>query len=557
MPAEPATRDPAAARELLARLARVRRQHQRTVVFTALAAAGAGLLAWLIGECVVDYLTMLRWPWRLAVLLVVVAGIGLLLWRLAWRPLRAALSDDAVALMIERGLPAFRSRCIAAVQLARASAPPALVGALVAEATALARTERLDAAIDRRPLQRALKYFGAAVLVAVPLAWLGGEKTAPLVRRAFLSREPVPRQTRIEVLEGPRTLAVGDDFLLAARVGGAVPKRGKVTLALSGGRKQEFPFEPEAQERTRFVRLLRSVQETFDFTIHLGDARTEPQRVRVKPRPAVVSIDAQQIFPAYTAQQPERRSMTALKLLAGSKLALRVKANSKLRSAAVRLVGVEQEAPLAVEGWGRTEAAGEVALPAKDVTGLQIRLVDADGVESRSPTTYRVELVPDAPPTIKLLAPPRREELLTAGATMLLAFEAHDDFGIARARLHYAVDWQEGAPHQTLDLDLAGQRPRDLARRFEWKIGQLQPPVGEGQVIDYWIEIADANDVTGPGLTRLEHHQARIVSELEKRAELAARLSDAMQGLDETRRGQERVSESLGEFIFEKPPGAP
>jgi hypothetical protein len=557
MPAEPVTRAPAAARELLARLAGVRRRHQRTVVFTALAAAAAGLLAWLSAGGLLDYLTMLPWSWRLAILLAVVAGLGLLLWRLAWLPLRAALSDDAVALMIERGVPAFRSRCIAAVQLARGSAPPALVGALVAEATALARTERLDAALDLRPLRRARKYFAAAVLVAVPLAWLGGEKTAPLVRRAFLSREPVPRQTRIAVIEGPRTLAVGDDFLLAARVGGAVPKRGKVTLALSGGRKQEFPFEPEAQERTRFSRLLRSVQETFDFTIHLGDARTEPQRVRVKPRPAVVSIDAQQIFPAYTAQQPERRSMTALKLLAGSKLALRVKANTKLRSAAVRLVGVEQEAPLAVEGWGRTEAAGAVVLPAKDVTGLQIRLVDADGVESRSPTTYRVELVPDAPPTIKLLTPPRREELLTAGATMLLAFEAHDDFGIARARLHYAVDWQEGAPHQTIDLDLAGQRPRDLVRRFEWKIGQLQPPVGEGQVIDYWIEIADANDVTGPGLARLEHHQARIVSELEKRAELAARLSDAMQGLDEARRGQERVSESLGEFIFEKPPGAP
>jgi hypothetical protein len=550
-------RAPGVARELLARLARVRRQYQRTVAGAALAAAGAGGVAWLTGVCVLDYLTMLRWSWRLVLLLGITAGLGLLLWRLAWLPLRAALSDDAVALMLERGIPSFRTRCIAAVQLARDGPPPALVGALVAEATALARAERLDAAIDRRPLHRGLKLLAAAVLIAAPLAWLGGEKTAPLVRRAFLSREPVPRQTRIELSDGPRTLAVGDDCLLVARAAGVVPRRGKITLALGGGRRQELPFEADAQEPSRFSRLLRSVQEPFDFTIHLGDARTEPQRVRVKPRPAVVSIAAQEIFPAYTARKPEPRSMTALKLLAGSRLALRVKANTKLGTAAVRLAGVGHEAPLAVEGWSRTEAAGEIVLPAKDVTGLQIRLVDADGVESRSPTTYRVELVPDAPPVVKLLSPPRREELLTAGATMLLAFEAHDDFGLAHARLHYAVDWQEGAPHQTIDLDLAGQRPRDLARRFEWKLGQLQPPVGEGQVIDYWIEVADANDVTGPGLARLEHHQARIVSELEKRAELAARLSDAMQGLDETRRGQERASESLGEFIFEKAPGAP
>jgi hypothetical protein len=140
---------------------------------------------------------------------------------------------------------------------------------------------------------------------------------------------------------------------------------------------------------------------------------------------------------------------------------------------------------------------------------------------------------------------------------MLVAFDARDDFGIARARLHYAVDWQEGAPHKTIDLDVPAAHPRELLRRFQWQIPKLQPPPVEGQVIDYWLEIADANDVTGPGVTVMERHQASVVTELEKRAELASRLSDAMEGLNTTRDAQERLNESLGEFIFEKPPGAP
>ena len=81
----------------------------------------------------------------------------------------------------------------------------------------------------------------------------------------------------------------------------------------------------------------------------------------------------------------------------------------------------------------------------------------------------------------------------------------------------------------------------------------MRPPVTEGQVIDYWIELTDANNVTGPGVGILEHHQARIVTALEKRAELSARLSDAMQGLTEARENQERLNKSLGEFIFAKP----
>jgi hypothetical protein len=301
--------------------------------------------------------------------------------------------------------------------------------------------------------------------------------------------------------------------------------------------------------------------------VALGDARTEPIRIKVKPRPAIVSVDAQQVFPSYTRLKPERRSLTALKLLAGSRLAVRVKANTRLSSASLRLLGPGKnesspltllaESPLKLEGWSRVEASGEIALPAKNITGLAIRLMDDDGVESRSSTVYRVELVPDAPPTLKLVVPARREEFLTAGATMLVAFDARDDFGIAHARLHYAVDWKEGAPHKTIELDVPPDHPRTLLRRFRWEIPKIQPPPVEGQVIDYWLEIADANDVTGPGVTVLDHHQATIVTELEKRAELASRLTDAMQGLNTTREAQERLNETLGEFIFEKPAAAP
>ena len=73
---------------------------------------------------------------------------------------------------------------------------------------------------------------------------------------------------------------------------------------------------------------------------------------------------------------------------------------------------------------------------------------------------------------------------------------------------------------------------------------------------EYWFEVIDANDVTGPGVGTVEHYQARIVSEAEKRADLANRLSDAMEGLNGVRQGQEELNNKLGEIIFEKPPDA-
>ena len=211
--------------------------------------------------------------------------------------------------------------------------------------------------------------------------------------------------------------------------------------------------------------------------------------------------------------------------------------------------------PLVPEGKDRMRLAGEIEIPAGDITGLTLHLVDEDGVESRGAAIYPIEILRDEVPTIQITWPERREELLTRDATMLLAFTARDDYGVAKVRLNYAVDWVEGAPHQSIELDLGGGLPKEIARQFHWRIGQITPHVEEGRVIDYWFEVLDANDVTGPGVGKTEHMQARVVSEAEKRADLANRLSDAMEGLNGVKHGQEDVNQHLGEIIFEKPGG--
>ena len=49
--------------------------------------------------------------------------------------------------------------------------------------------------------------------------------------------------------------------------------------------------------------------------------------------------------------------------------------------------------------------------------------------------------------------------------------------------------------------------------------------------------------------TLAEHYQARVVSEAEKRADLAARLDDTLRGLSDVKDGQEELSKRLGEMI--------
>lgn len=549
------------AREILARIRQLRGRHGRVALCTGLAMMVTALCVWLVSETVTDFLINLPW---IARLLFFVAGVGAALALLVWsgiRPWRKRLADETVALLIEQALPAFRSRFIAAVQLAKSkneSASPALVKALVAETTAMAATMDFSTVIDTRRLRRWWKLATWALLIVGGLAALGEGKTMPLVRRALLFREPVPRKTLIREITAPRVIAIGDPWHVAAIAGGIVPPGGRLIVKSVSGRRQEFDLPRESGTIPTFARTLQSVQESFEYRVALGDAETDPVKVNVKPRPGVVSVECRQIFPAYTRLPPQRRALGDLKILASSRLALKVRTTAAMKSGQLRIVAEDHEkivesAPLTVDAKDRSRLAGEIVIPAANAAGLTLYFVDEDGIESRAAAIYPLVVLTDEAPTIKITWPDRREELLTRAATMLIAFTAHDDYGVARVRLNYAVDWVEGAPYKTIDLDLGSELPKEINRRFNWRVGQITPRVEEGSVIDYWFEVLDANDLSGPDIGRTEHMQARIVSEIEKRADLANRLSDTMEGLNGVKQGQEHVNQQLGEIIFEKP----
>jgi hypothetical protein len=239
-------------------------------------------------------------------------------------------------------------------------------------------------------------------------------------------------------------------------------------------------------------------------------------------------------------------------------LLVRIKPSVPLSRASLLLLGqdrktVLQAVPLQAQGEEWTTTA---RLAAKELTGLSFQLADSAGVESLAMAVTPVTVIPDQAPSIQVTWPLRREELVTNRATLLVAFEAKDDFGLGGIRLHYAVNWSEGAKFRTLDLDLGGESPRSLNRRFEWKLERIQPALQEGDVVDYWFEARDNNTETGPGVTTIpDHYQARVVTDDEKRADLAARLNDTLNGLKDVRQGQEELSKRLGDLINELPKG--
>ncbi len=521
------------------------------------------LLVWLMVEMPMDWRYGFSRPVRAIFFM---SALGVAGGLFTWFGIRRALNkpgEERTALAIERAVPEFRTRFIASVQLARELDGPSrsLIRALINHTSDFSREVSLDGVVGTVALRRWLAIVGGALVVALVMWLLGGSASMPLLQRALLGNVPVPRNTMIVSFSGDLVVAAGDDLRIEANATGVVPAAGHLRIKNAKGVRQQFTLDADPLNAAHFYRTLQSVQEGFEYAVVLGDNETETARVRVRPRPTILALECEQRWPEYTKERPQRCLPGELKLLAGSKLALKLKPSVTLSEARVLLMGAADKPPVKVSPMQAAaptpgqiaEWSGIVDIPRDGVTGITFQLVDEEGVASKNMATYRVEIVADQLPSVRVLWPVRREELVTSRATVLIAFEAKDDFGVARVKLHFGVNWAEGQPVKVIDFDLGGTQPRSLTRRFEWKLDRIQPPLNVGDVVDYWFEVEDINNATGPGVfVTAEHYQARVVTEEDKRADLSSRLNDTLQGLNDVKAGQEDLASKLGDFIREK-----
>lgn len=564
---------------LAAKMARLRGKHVATDALTGLAmAAGVGVEL-LALAMFADWWLDLPWAARLLSLLAQLGLFAFILLRFIVRPILRPPDDDDLALMVEKARSIFRSRMIASVQLTRPGVVPpgasqGMVDALVQETEAIAAPMDFNSIVSADKLKKLGALAIAVTLLGVFGLLYGGNVSRDLLRRVFLSTRPVPRKTRVAVIDGNKIVGRGDSVRLEAWVTGVIPSKGKMEVQYRGRRTQEFSLERDRANRQRFGRTIDNVQDSFTYAFFLNDGGSPSYQVKTIPRPGVASLECDQEFPAYTKLKPARRPLGDLALLAGSRLNLRAVATKPVQEAALKFLGATvnlpapmgtnlpptpaqrhfplDTTPLSMSGPQRTALSGSFTVPAKGLVGFSILLLDDEGMESRDSTVYRVDTIPDKPPAVRVTYPDRREELATRQATLPIAFDASDDFEIVKLRLRYKVDLVDDGAEKTVELDLEGETPQRLKRRHEWNIGGFSPLLPEGSRIEYWIEAQDNNDVTGPGIGSSEHQFVRVVSESEKRADLLNRAGDYLGSISDVASDQENLNQKLGAIIREK-----
>jgi hypothetical protein len=535
----------------------LRRRHLAVAVLTGISMAVAVAIELLALAMFFDWWLDLPWGLRFISLLVQAGIFTFLVLRMIVRPLLRQPDDDELALMVERARPEFQGRLIAAVQLTRSSevaagTSAAMIDALVEETEAFAQPVDFRTIVPTDRLRRFGLLASFVLLMGLGGFIYGRAITVDLLQRVFLSNLPVPRKTRVLVPDGNKIIGRGDAVRLEAFAQGIIPAHGQVEVRYRTRRTQVYSLEQNRENRIHFGRTIDNVQESFTYTIFLNDGHSDVFTVTTVPRPTVASIECRQEFPAYTGLKPTKRILGDLSLLAGSKLKLDIVATKDLKNASLKLSGSDEELPIRLDPSQPRRLAGEFVVPLKGINGFSIQMLDTEDMESRDSAVYRIDIIPDRPPTVKITYPERKEELVTRQATMIVGIDAADDFAIARVRLRYKVDTLDNGAERSIELDLEGENPQRLRRRHEWKLGDFRPTLSEGSAIEYWIEVEDNNNATGPGITSTEHQLAKVVSEADKRADLLNRAGDTLGSISDVAADQEKLNRSLGAIIREK-----
>jgi hypothetical protein len=507
-----------------------------------------------------------------------------------WSP-----DDDEVALWVEGWAPALGDRLIAAVQLSRPDALPAgsaaaLVGETIRQAEKIAAPLDFAAVVKPDRFMRNLAIAGLIlVLFTIGMARAGMNGIDLFKRAILVPGVEVPRKTRV-VMVTPMDLVVarGDPVTLSARAEGIVPSEGFIDVSYSASgandpaRAQRYRIERNPGTPDLFSLTIDNVQASFEYIVHLGDGHSAAARITAAERPAAVAIKCTQIFPKYTGLEPVVRQPGDLTLVAGSRLAIDVTANKPVRLTdqmrppfnRVHLLGVDRDVPLSRDGADHkhlTSADGSdtsIQLP-KGTTGFSVHLVDEQNLVTKDPAVYRIDLVPDKPPALRITSPARREDLVTRRAALNVGLDVSDDFGVVKLTLRYRIttsssnDLVNGAAaapkpnnasgeiNGSLELDVP-PKTKSLRGYFPLKIDQLEPAPVEGQTIEWWIEAEDANNVTGPGKTASERFMFRVVTDAEKRADLMSRLGNYLGEINDVSESERELSQKLGQLITEK-----
>ena len=375
---------------------------------------------------------------------------------------------------------------------------------------------RLGPAAQHAGLENVFQYEGLrrwrrwALAVVIMAAAAGGifhSRASIALQRIFLPWSAVkwPTMTTLEVQQPSAGWRIpqGEDFEVVTTVSGMRPLELEMFYRSRSADYWIADHVPvDASGRASYT--FKAVSEAVTFYLRGGDDRTERLKLDIIERPRLRKIVAWYSYPPYAGLANRRIESGQLRGLEGTEVKLDFETSVPIASATFALDGgAEESLPLA----GPTSFSKTVQL--RQDGQYVIKLTDPQGFREFKPERYDIQVTPDNPPEVRLLAP-GRDVVATPQANLRFAFEARDDFGLRQVAFMHAI-LPSGKP-EALSDKITGpivQTGKESRAEFTWDFAKME--LAHNAEVEYWVRAVDCNP-TGRGVSESPHFKISLLS---------------------------------------------
>jgi len=478
--------------------------------------------------------------------------------------------EDFFAALVEDRYPELGNRLINGLQLGRGTdyGSPRLIEAIVVDAVSAASDLDLDDCVDSQPVRRA-GWLASGVITVLVIYALATPRFGNGLSRLLLPFASIDPYTATQIVEdsirpGSSRVPEGVSIPIEVRVQGDIPATAKLWRRASGGEWQPAAMQTADASPGLFRFTVPQALHSFDFRIAAGDDESKTYRVDVVKRPQVERMAIKYTLPAYTGREPVEiaESDGEVNAIAGTVVELTITSSKPLREASLvtdgnRVLRLEQAGDS--ETWKCTFVVTTPSLPKGErgqagvalaaPSRYQLRLQDTDGYENLDPLWHSISLAKDLPPTIAIVEP-GRDTQVKPGDSVAVKLHAKDDYGIGPVRLVCrvgdAVELREVAA-----FPVGGKPELHAEHVVAWNLSDLG--LKSGDIVRYWAESADRNDVTGPGRSESRRFSLFVIVLEKELANLEVRLEDIAAQLENLLRQQmKNLADTQSGVAFDK-----
>lgn len=332
------------------------------------------------------------------------------------------------------------------------------------------------------------------------------------------------------------TVLQQEDLKVEVKISGkAIPDQ--VDIALDG-----HTFRMRKESKTHFSHLIKQINSDTEFFFSAAGVESRPYIIKVKPKPVLVSVAAEILYPSYTGMKAETISgVNRINLPKGSKIVCKI----QTRDTKQLIVNCnDKQTTLLPDKKG----FAEYGMTAMSNTNVTVRTSNEHTAFSDS-VTLQITTIEDLYPQIAVIE--QKDSILPK--RILFRGQIKDDYGFNKLEF-CLVKHSKGKEDIVYKQDLEVSKTSN-AQEFYHYYDIARAELANGESIDYYFQVWDNDAVNGSKSAKSKVFSLKLLSEEEleeKREQNSEALKSETESILSSIKELQKQIEEMNRKLIEK-----